>query len=326
MVVVGVLPLRSEAAGFSNLFKFLDSEPIVYTATSSVTSQNIALLKPSRNVDPTATGGGDIIVVDNSLMSEVGPAGSIADITENTQLGKASTYVVEEGDTISSIAERFSVSMNTIKWANDIKGNTLKIGQELVILPVSGIQYTVKNGGTIRDIVKKYGGDVDEVAEYNNMDADEQLAKGTVVLVPNGKIPTQATPSKKPTVRIATRLTGPAILGFYVHPLNYKGIKTQGIHGYNAIDIGAPNGTPIVAAAGGTVILARDSGWNGGYGSYTIIQHENGTQTVYGHMSNNISYTGQRVEQGEVIGYVGNTGRSTGTHLHFEVRGAQNPF
>lgn len=104
------------------------------------------------------------------------------------------------------------------------------------------------------------------------------------------------------------------------------GVKSQGIHGYNGIDIAAPVGTPILASADGAVILARTSGYNGGYGLYVVIKHNNGTQTLYAHMSRVNVSVGQTVTQGEVIGAVGNTGRSTGPHIHFEVRGARNPF
>ncbi|MDO8482413.1 MAG: M23 family metallopeptidase, partial [bacterium] len=73
-------------------------------------------------------------------------------------------------------------------------------------------------------------------------------------------------------------------------------------------------------------IVSKNYGWNGGYGEYVVISHSNGTQTLYSHMSENITYPGMRVSQGQVIGYVGSTGKSTGSHLHFEVRGAKNPF
>jgi murein DD-endopeptidase MepM/ murein hydrolase activator NlpD len=104
-------------------------------------------------------------------------------------------------------------------------------------------------------------------------------------------------------------------------------IITQGLHGWNGIDLGAARGTPIHAAAGGTVIVARSGGaWNGGYGNYVVITHSNGTQTLYGHMKSVIVSPGQGVSAGQVIGYEGSTGASTGPHLHFEVRGAANPF
>ena len=104
------------------------------------------------------------------------------------------------------------------------------------------------------------------------------------------------------------------------------GHKTQGLHGpgKRGIDIGAPTGTPIYASASGTVLLAR-TGWNGGYGNMVIIQHPNGTKTLYGHMSKLGARTGANVSRGEVIGYVGSTGRSTGPHVHFEVFNARNP-
>src|SRR5690606_1590516 len=103
-------------------------------------------------------------------------------------------------------------------------------------------------------------------------------------------------------------------------------VVTQGLHGYNGIDLGAPVGTGVYASAGGSVILAKSSGWNGGYGNYIIISHDNGTQTLYSHLSSVNVSLGQRVSQGDLIGAVGSTGKSTGPHLHFEVRGASNPL
>ena len=114
-------------------------------------------------------------------------------------------------------------------------------------------------------------------------------------------------------------------VGYYSNPVP-GGVITQGIHGWNGVDLAAVRGTPVRAAAGGTVIVARGGGWNGGYGNYAVISHDNGTQTLYSHMRSVIVSSGQPVSSGQVIGYVGATGRATGPHLHFEVRGAQNPF
>lgn len=297
------------------------------------TSQNVPLLKPSRNIDPTSTGGGDVtIIAGSALVADVGPSGTIADLEEGGKHGTVRTYVVQQGDTLGSIADEFDVSVNTIKWANDIKGNTVRLGQELVILPVTGIKYTVKNSGSIRDIVKKYGGDVEEAARFNGFDPDEELGSGTIVIIPDGEVQmAREAPAKGPLVTYRVnkviRNAGPAYVGYFVHPLNNLGKKTQGLHGYNGVDFGAPIGTPIIAAASGTVTVSRDPAyWNGGYGGYVVINHDNGTQTLYAHMSRNVAVSGQPVSQGQVIGYVGNTGKSTGSHLHFEVRGAQNPF
>jgi len=326
------LSIPSQAdAGVLDMLSGLFSSSIEYTTESGYTSQNIPLLRASRNVDPNpAKGGGNIVVRNGSaLVAEAGPIGGASQFTEGHKSdGQISIYIVREGDTLGKIAETFGVSTNTLKWANDIKRtSTINIGQKLVILPITGIKYTIKSGGSLRDVIKKYGGSLEEAAEYNGIGPDEYLAKGTVVIIPNGEIA-----SPKPVKRIARRTSRAHnvsrldLSGYFVHPLNHAGTRTQGIHGYNAVDIGAPIGTPIIASASGEVILARPTGYNGGYGRYTIIKHPNGTQTVYAHMSKNITWVGQHVVQGQVIGYVGNTGRSTGPHIHFEIRGAKNPF
>ena len=91
------------------------------------------------------------------------------------------------------------------------------------------------------------------------------------------------------------------------------------------MDFAAPTGTPILASASGTVSIAR-SGWNGGFGTYVVMSHSNGTKTLYAHMSKLNTSPGAKVSQGQVIGYLGNTGKSTGPHTHFEVIGAKNPY
>ena len=150
------------------------------------------------------------------------------------------------------------------------------------------------------------------------------LAVGDEVIIPEGEanidVPAQ---SVSQTARAIAKL--PLYDDYYTRPV-IGGVKTQGIHGHNAIDIGIRVGSPIYASAAGTVILSKSSGYNGGYGQYIIISHPNGTQTVYGHLSQNFVAVGTKVVQGQNIGLTGNTGRSTGPHIHFEVRGARNPF
>jgi len=104
------------------------------------------------------------------------------------------------------------------------------------------------------------------------------------------------------------------------------GRKSQKIHGYNAVDLANSCGTPVMAAASGDVLIGRGTGWNSGYGHYIVLVHPNGTQTLYAHLSENIATEGWHVTQGQVIGYMGTTGKSTGCHVHFEIRGAKNPF
>jgi murein DD-endopeptidase MepM/ murein hydrolase activator NlpD len=224
----------------------------------------------------------------------------------------------------------FDVTVNTIIWANDIEGRVIHPGQVLVILPITGIRHTVVKGETLASLAKTYGGDAAEIASYNELADNAALAAGQIVIIPHGEV---ATPASKPSSS-GTKPTaplkgagGPNYAGYYGYPVS--GIITQGLHGYNGIDIGAPQGTPIVAAASGIVIVARDNGgWNGGYGNYVVIQHPNGTQTLYAHATTGTVRVsvGDSVEKGQQLASVGRTGEATGFHLHFEVRGAANPL
>ena len=289
--------------------------------------QTLALLKPAMNIDPSAgRGGGDITIVDNSaLLPEEGPAGTIADLVKPKN-ATISLYIVRGGDTLSGIAEMFGVSVNTIRWANDIpKGGTIAVGQTLTILPITSVRYTIKKGDTLAAIAKRYSGDVDEIVSYNGLEPDE-LTPGTEILIPGGELSVSPAPAPAKTTTYATTVGTPSQIGYYLRPI-VGGTKTQGIHGYNAVDLAAPIGTPILASAEGDVIVSRISGWNGGYGAYVVIRHSNGSQTLYAHASSVIVSVGQHVEQGQVIAYVGQTGKATGPHVHFEIRGGiRNPF
>lgn len=305
--------------------------------------QTMVLPKPAMNANPMAgKGGGDITIVDDSaLMPAEGPSGTIADI-EKPKNSMISVYVVREGDTLGGIAKLFKVSPNTILWANDLaRGSPLQVGQTLAILPVTGLKYTVKKGDTIAAIAKRYGADAAEIATFNDID-DGTLAVGLQILIPDGELGA-APPAPRASSGAASlpgKPTAGGILyatlnsrtgtaeqkGYYMRPL-VGGVKTQGIHGYNGVDLAAPLGTPILAAAEGDVLIAKGTGWNAGYGGYVVVKHDNGSQTLYAHQSKVAVSPGQHVQQGQVIGYVGSTGKSTGPHVHFEIRnGIKNPF
>ena len=227
----------------------------------------------------------------------------------------------------------YHVSVNTIIWANNLSGvNDVPPGDTLIILPVSGVKRTVVAGDTLKSIAKKYGADANEIAQYNGLDSSQPLVVGSTVIIPGGEVVSQAasstgkTSSHKVSREPYLGGSGAAEPGYYANPLP-GGVITQSIHGWNAVDIGAARGTPIHAAADGTVIIARNNGaWNGGYGNYVVITHGNDTQTLYAHMTHSIVTPGETVSAGQTIGYVGMTGLATGPHLHFEVRGAENPF
>ncbi|MDO8564994.1 MAG: M23 family metallopeptidase [bacterium] len=297
------------------------AEERTLTATP-VNASNVAILEAAINPDPNpAKGGGDITVVgETALLPETGPEGTLADIELNHS-GTISRYVVREGDTLSVIAKMFGVSNNTIVWANNIKGGVIRPGDELVILPISGVRHTFAKGDTLASVAKKYKADLGEILQFNGLTSDSVVALGDVVIIPDGEI-TAPVPSRNVRVRGAA---GPDLSGYFLRPI-VGGKKSQGLHGYNGVDLVSYLGAPILASAGGEVIIARDSGWNGGYGKYVVVAHQNGTQTLYAHLSGLLAYTGKEVIRGEILGYMGSTGRSTGTHLHFEVRGAKNPF
>jgi murein DD-endopeptidase MepM/ murein hydrolase activator NlpD len=250
-------------------------------------------------------------------------------VVGSTQSDQISVYVVRPGDTLSEIAGMFDVSVNTILWANNLSGpSAVHPGDTLIILPVSGVEHTVVRGDTLKSVAKKYGGDAAEIAQFNGLDESAPLAVGTSVIIPGGEVVPAPAPVRKPSGSTAPlRGGGGAFLpGYFSNPLP-GAVLTQGVHGWNGVDIGAPRGTPIHAAAAGTVIIARaGGGWNGGYGNYVVISHSNGTQTLYGHLSSVAVSPGQQVGNGQVLGGVGNTGKSFGSHLHFEVRGAANPL
>ncbi len=303
-------------------------------------SQTITLLSPATNIDPKpSVGGGDIAMVGGTaLLSQDGPSGTAADVENAPPEATAiSVYTVHKGDTLASIAKMYGVSVNTVVWANDLKG-PIHENDQLIILPISGVRYVAQKGDTLSSIAKKYKADANEIAQYNNLAVDSALEAGQVVIIPNGEAsPSAAQLAYSAHARIINKIKhgstepylgggGPDLGNYYLWPVA-GGIITQGLHGWNAIDIGAPRGTPIYAAADGVVIIARQNGgWNGGYGNYVVVSHPNGTQTLYGHMSKVLVSAGEGVSRGDTIGKIGATGMATGPHLHFEVRGATNPF
>jgi len=320
LLALALLPLYARAgivADFKKAFRgTADAASLTFESV-----QSIPLPRPAMNIDPNpAKGGGEVRIEDESAAR----AGGFLGETVVPQKDAISIYVIREGDTLSQIAEMFGVSINTIVWANDIRG-PIKPGQMLTILPTSGVRYTVQKGDTIDSIAKEFKGDAGEIAQFNGIVG--ALSAGENIIIPNGQEMVEPEPVRTASVSAPSK-SSPSYAGYYTNPLP-GGTRTQGIHGTNGVDLAVPNASrpPIVAAAGGEVIIALEGGWNGGYGSYVVVRHDNGSQTLYAHMSSVSVGKGQAVNQGQVIGYVGNTGRSSGPHLHFEIRGGgRNPF
>ncbi len=322
---VVVIPLSAHAGFFSILFPSAEAvvQPeVIIQQTSAV---DTPLLSAMQNPNPKAArGGADIVVEDDALVSS-GPVGEDVIAEQKTFTGEIRVYTVREGDSLSQVAEMFDVTTNTIMWANDLNRATeIQPGDSLVILPVAGVRHIVKKGDTLSTIAKKYDGDEDEILEYNQFATADALVVGDTIIVPGGAIqaPVRSGAGAQP-VSVSGAVA--ASSAGFSHPAPGS-VKSQGIHGYNAVDLAGGYGSSIRAAAAGEVIVSKASGWNGGYGQYIVIRHPNGTQTLYAHLSSNAVGVGAYVSQGAVIGGMGSTGKSTGTHLHFEVRGARNPF
>jgi LysM repeat protein len=318
-----VVPLSVHANFFAEMF-----EPESVAANNSDVQlegpSDVALLTAQQNPDPIGGKGGAELIVDENALVSTGPVGADDIAAQNNQTGEIRVYTVRPGDALSQVAEMFGVTANTIMWANDISKSTgIQPGDTLVILPIAGVRHIVKSGDSISTIASKYEGDADEILSYNQLASASDIKIGDTLIIPGGELHSAVvkTPAK------GTKKGGGSAGGGagFSHPAPGS-VKTQGIHGYNAVDLAASMGSTIRAAAAGEVIVAKTAGWNGGYGSYIVVKHNNGTQTLYAHLSSLNVGVGSYVEQGETIGGMGNSGKSTGTHLHFEVRGGRNPF
>ncbi len=229
-------------------------------------------------------------------------------------------YTVQSGDTIYSIAQKFGISGETIMWSNaglEDHPDMLRLGQELVILPVSGVYHTVRAGETVEDIATKYEVEPSAITEYelNELEEPYELKAGQNLIVPGGS---------KPFVYRAVYATweGEPPPGAERGSGNFgwpaSGMITQGYwSGHPAIDIGGQRGSPVYAADSGFVITSGFSSW--GYGRMIVIDHRNGFQTLYAHLADAYVEPGQSVVRGQQIGTVGTSGNATGPHLHLEI-------
>lgn len=257
----------------------------------------------------------------SSLLKRSSPLIIAASINSRTE---ATPYIVQPGDAPSIIAASFGITTNTLLWANNLSdGKFIKPGDELLVLPVSGVRHKVRSGDTISSIAKLYKGDAQTIIDFNDLGGDASIVEGDYVIIPDGKMPTYASGQ-----RYVARYSPYSVNldDYFIHPTAGVGYRSRGLHPHNSVDWAAPCWTPIYAAAEGAVAISDGVGWNGGYGKYIKIEHPNGTRTIYGHNIQNQVQAGQHVAQGELIAYMGSTGRSTGCHTHWEVYGALNPL
>jgi murein DD-endopeptidase MepM/ murein hydrolase activator NlpD len=308
-----------------------NSRDFSFLASVSQPTQDL-FIEPAKNFIRESP---DMIFIQNNSLVGVSPAatvdaqvlGSIVGGLEDGEIPAARKeiieYIVEQGDTLSSLAAKYEISLETILWANElISKSMIKLGQKLIILPVSGIVYNIKEGDTLGEIVGKYKGKVSEIIDFNGLSSEEDIFIGDILIIPNGEMPKASNPTSYTYIPIGS--------SYFICPVPTCKI-TQGLHWYNATDFGAKCGDPIYAAAAGTVQRVS-YGWNSGAGNYVTILHFNGVVTMYGHVSKSLVVSGQTVSQGDIIALIGGkpgmagAGISTGCHVHFDVRGSRNPF
>jgi len=232
-------------------------------------------------------------------------------------------HIVVKGENVNTIGRKYGISVESIKFANNLSGDYLKVGRKLKIPRVDGAVHTVKRGDTIASLAKRYNVPEQTIVDFNYIDAPYLLSEGQLLTIPEASLHD----TKRNFVGrevydssaygiIPIAKDGPGGTGKFAWPLS--GILTQKFHRYHpAIDI-ANSGSNIIAADEGTVV--RAGWWKGGYGNAVQINHRNGYVTTYAHMSSIAVSTGQDVKKGEAIGVVGSTGRSTGPHVHFTIQ------
>lgn len=266
---------------------------------------------------------------------------------------KTEMYTVESGDTLSTIARRFGVNVGTILWANNLTiRSTIKPGSSLKIPPVSGVLHTIKKGDTLQKIASTYKASVDKISEFNNLGEAQTLSIGVEIMIPDGTpqeintpiaVRKPSTKNIKPDVPISRirnkaidvyqELTGKQdtrekpedinetaetlLTSKLLWPTRQRIINQYYGWKHTGLDIEGDYVDPVYASEDGVVEI---SGWNSaGYGLQIVINHGNGTKTRYAHNSKMYVKAGDQVKRGQVIAMVGTTGRSTGTHLHYEV-------
>jgi murein DD-endopeptidase MepM/ murein hydrolase activator NlpD len=238
------------------------------------------------------------------------------------------TYTVKSGDTLTGIASQYGVSMMTLWWANNLKSkDDLHLGQVLTIPPVTGLVLTVKASDTLASLASRYDVEEQEILDANKLE-DPNLVVGQVLAIPGAM--GKAIPTPKPTVSRSSGSSSSNRGGSSRAPVNYTGgafswpvsgggnyISQYFHYGHYGIDIAADYGSSVRAAGGGTVIFA---GWKGNGGGYQVwIAHGSGLYSTYNHMSAISVGSGQSVSEGQQVGRIGQSGRATGPHLHFEV-------
>lgn len=286
---------------------------IILTVTVPIVAQNNPFHQDSLFTENILYGASEqLIALDEDQIS--------LDTIRSKVRDKVEIYTVQENDTLQSISTKFEISEKTILWANGLKSNKLKSGTKLKIPPITGIVHQVEPGDTIYTVAKKYGVKAQNIVNFPfNEFKDESfnLIANSTLIIPDGILYEQSNGPIPDTYAFAKVVEGVQGSSNFIWPT--RGVITQYPTAYHmAFDIADNASPPILASDAGTVIYSGCFSW--GYGCHIIIDHNNGYKTLYGHLSRRDVEQGNVVSQGQQIGAMGSTGRSTGIHLHFEVR------
>lgn len=252
------VPVQVEAGFFSSILGNEASADIV----DSISTVNV--IKNSQNMDlPQADPSSFVAIVENKKnkdnktdVNNIEDNADVNIVSENALLpltnhvsmpgedlvgdsysDQISVYVVRKGDAISQIADMFDVSTNTILWANDMKkGDKLTEGDTLIILPISGVKHTVLKGQTLKGIAKKYNVDVSDIASFNGIAQDAQLALGDELIVPDAEMIDTESPKPRINSVNTTKTSFKTLIGYFINPVPEYKRKSQGLHGNNGVD------------------------------------------------------------------------------------------
>jgi murein DD-endopeptidase MepM/ murein hydrolase activator NlpD len=241
------------------------------------------------------------------------------DLTHTPRMLLFSSYAVQQGDIIGEIAKKFGLSISTLVSVNDISNTrTLQIGKVLRIPNQDGVFYKIKAGDTLTVIADKHKADITEIKAANELFSDK-INPNSNIFIPGATAPWQDMPVVvyRPVVIVSSNIFDWPMRGRITSSYGYRWSPfSRGRSFHDGLDIAAPMGTPIKPAMAGRV---ESVGYDNVYGNFVIVRHSEGYKTLYGHMESYDVRSGAYVDVDSVIGYVGNTGQSTGAHLHFTV-------
>jgi len=317
--------ISSEFGGNDQLIEEYFDEQATITPVQQTYLDNLTAFKPQFMAEMTAPEDGDFEIEN---LDQNGDAIRRPDLAATSKAQRARDgiidYVVQAGDSVSTIAASFGISVNTILWENDLNAYSLiRPGNKLAILPMSGVAHKVVRGDTLATIASKYGIDVNTVLETNKLASAEMLSVGQKLIIPGGKKTSYASNQS------SNNISGVSFIKDLLKPQDLRSnasnklawptvgarITQYSSWRHYAIDIANKIGTPIYACDAGIVEVA---GWGTGYGNQIVVDHGGGRKSRYAHLSKFYVKKGDSVKKGEAIAAMGSTGRSTGSHLHFE--------